>query len=239
MTKDVEFHFESSPTNRPLIVKPLREFFWRRVWHKITNFRVNILGISVHFHWSMLLPLLNLIHGDVAETFIWWGILFASILAHEFGHAFASIRFGYPCKEIVLFVFGGVAKSTGLTAMPPNKRFLTYAAGPAVSMAIFIVAASLYRSGLNLGILETTAIVNLGLLIFNLLPMYPLDGGGMMLSWMLSKNPTFTTYRRVAVISIVTAVVATILIPQAIILTVLIVLLNIGMYKRGHEVSIG
>jgi Zn-dependent protease/CBS domain-containing protein len=106
-------------------------------------------------------------------------LLFAAVLVHEFGHALTARRFGVETKQIVLFLFGGVAQ---IADEPPTPRaeFLVAAAGPATSL-VLAVACRLIEPLLGtrpLGvIMHYLATVNLLLAGFNLVPGFPLDGG--------------------------------------------------------------
>jgi Zn-dependent protease/CBS domain-containing protein len=107
-------------------------------------------------------------------------LFFASLLAHELGHAFTARREGMELDGITLWLFGGVARFKGM--FPSAAAELRIAlAGPAVSLAIG-VACVLLALGLGLptavdGVLAWLGYVNLILLVFNLLPALPLDGG--------------------------------------------------------------
>ena len=108
--------------------------------------------------------------------------LFGSVLAHEFSHALVARSRGGRVDEIMLFVFGGVAK---LRDEPEDARseFLIAAAGPALSIALGV--AFVGAAGALTGVAPRTVIVglqwlgwiNLALAIFNLIPGFPLDGG--------------------------------------------------------------
>lgn len=112
--------------------------------------------------------------------------LFAGVVLHEFGHAFAARLFGVRTRSIALFVFGGTATLEG---EPPTPRAdaLVALAGPAASA---LIAAAAY--GLLLGIdafapaasagplaalCAYAVVANAMLAAFNLLPAYPMDGG--------------------------------------------------------------
>lgn len=108
--------------------------------------------------------------------------LFGSVLAHEFSHALVARSRGGRVDEIMLFVFGGVAK---LRDEPADARseFLIAAAGPALSIALgvtFIGAAGAVADAAPraavVGFLWL-GWINLALAIFNLIPGFPLDGG--------------------------------------------------------------
>ncbi|MDR7418475.1 MAG: site-2 protease family protein [Armatimonadota bacterium] len=106
-------------------------------------------------------------------------LLFAAVLVHEFGHALTARQFGIETKQIVLFLFGGVAQ---IADEPPTPRaeFLVAAAGPATSLGLAAACRLLEAllGGRPLGeIVHYLAIVNLLLAVFNLIPGFPLDGG--------------------------------------------------------------
>lgn len=105
--------------------------------------------------------------------------LFASILAHEFGHALVAQRRGLPMRGITLFIFGGVAE---MTREPDSAtdEFLVAIAGPIVS--IVIGGACTLASWLAMPDAAQTVVgylgsINLVLVAFNMIPAFPLDGG--------------------------------------------------------------
>ena len=139
-----------------------------------------VAGIPVRAHWSMALVavlfgtnltvLYGVVFGIVAML-----AFFASILAHEFGHALVARHYGVETESIDLWALGGVAR---LDREPPSPRAdgLIALAGPGVSFLIGVLtlgAALLTRSP----VLGWIAIVNLLLAVFNMLPGAPLDGG--------------------------------------------------------------
>ncbi|HTU78432.1 MAG TPA: site-2 protease family protein [Solirubrobacteraceae bacterium] len=109
-------------------------------------------------------------------------LLFASILAHEFGHALVARRHGIEVEEIDLWLLGGVSRMRNEAHAPGDE--LRYAlAGPAVTAAIaavFGVALALLPSStpeVVRALVEYQLLVNGLILVFNLLPAFPLDGG--------------------------------------------------------------
>ncbi len=120
---------------------------------------------------------------------------FGSILLHELGHAVVAIRNGIPITEITLWLFGGVARM-GRDTDSPQTEFKVAVAGPLVTVAIVLACtgigvgfagaeqfadAMLARddagtSGI-VAMLAWLASINLLVLIFNLIPAFPLDGG--------------------------------------------------------------
>src|SRR3954453_10222088 len=121
-------------------------------------------------------------------------LFFGSIVLHELGHALAARRMGIDTHSIDLWFFGGLARLPR-DAPTPGEEFKMAAAGPAVTLLIVLVCAgggialagaSRFWQAAGIGadsispgllLLAWLATVNAGLLIFNLVPAYPLDGG--------------------------------------------------------------
>ncbi|HEX9923946.1 MAG TPA: site-2 protease family protein [Anaerolineae bacterium] len=107
-------------------------------------------------------------------------MLFASVLLHELGHSIIAIRYKIPVRRITLFIFGGVAQ---IGAEPPSARaeFWIAVAGPAVSLALVVIFRLLQfvLTGIAplLALAEYLAYINGMLVLFNLIPGFPLDGG--------------------------------------------------------------
>ena len=137
-------------------------------------------GIPVRAHWSMALVAvlfginlaasLGVIPGLIATV-----AFFASILAHEFGHALVARRYGVQTESIDLWALGGVAH---LDREPPTPRAdgLIAVAGPLVSLGIGVIALGI-GIALQSPAIGWIGIVNLFLAVFNMLPGAPLDGG--------------------------------------------------------------
>ncbi len=154
-----------------------------------------VLGIEVRVHVTFLLLLAffgflyyNQGGADAAiHGVIFILLLFACVLLHEFGHAFAARAYGIHTPDITLLPIGGVAR---LERMPdkPYEELVVALAGPAVNVAI---AAALFvvlggridpahmgaLSSPGGGLLVKLLYVNLLLVFFNLLPAFPMDGG--------------------------------------------------------------
>jgi Zn-dependent protease/CBS domain-containing protein len=107
-------------------------------------------------------------------------LFFASLLAHELGHAFQARREGIEIDEITLWLFGGVAKLRG-DLRSAGAEFRIAIAGPLVSLVIggicLLVATQVAIAAEIDGVLFWLGSINLTLLVFNLLPALPLDGG--------------------------------------------------------------
>ena len=148
-------------------------------------------GIEVFLHWSWFLVAVYEIRGGLGTySSIPWNIaeylaLFLIVTIHEFGHALACRQVGGSANRIVLWPMGGVAY---VDPPPrPGATLWSIAAGPLVNVALFpilwIVVRGTRIAGLPAAqhdlflLLQTIFYINLGLLIFNILPIYPLDGG--------------------------------------------------------------
>src|SRR5437870_3209565 len=114
-------------------------------------------------------------------------LLFACVLAHEFGHIFTARVFGVATPDVTLLPIGGVAR---LERIPekPQEEFLIAIAGPLVNVAIAFGLVLLAGAHLNMSDLATVestkvslvdrlAAVNLFLALFNMIPAFPMDGG--------------------------------------------------------------
>lgn len=114
-------------------------------------------------------------------------LLFACVLAHEFGHILTARAFGVATPDVTLLPIGGVAR---LERIPekPSEELLIALAGPAVNVVIafgLVVFAGADLHARNLAAMENAqfsmidrlAAVNLFLAIFNMIPAFPMDGG--------------------------------------------------------------
>jgi Zn-dependent protease len=147
-------------------------------------------GIQVYLHFTWLLVAWYYISlGQNRYRSLAWAAweyigLFAIVLLHEFGHAFACRSTGGRADRIVLWPLGGLAFVD--PPMRPGAVLWSIAAGPLVNVALvpilFVAAIATARHDLDadlnvIKLVFSLCSINLGLLIFNLLPFYPLDGG--------------------------------------------------------------
>ncbi len=126
--------------------------------------------------------------------------LFASILAHELGHAVIARRFDVPIRGITLFIFGGVAE---MTKEPPSAKseFFVAIAGPIVSVLISIGCYAIVFFGGSLmpaptvAVIGYLALINAVVVAFNMIPAFPLDGGRVLRSilWHVKGNLRWAT----------------------------------------------
>ena len=153
-----------------------------------------IRGTAVRVHFTFLLLLLWfgltgwLSGGPMTAlgSVLFMILLFLCVVLHEFGHITAARHFGVRTPEIVLLPIGGVAR---LERIPeePRAEFLIALAGPAVTLVIAAVLILLLgglpppESLLSMqgprALLAQLALANVILLVFNLVPAFPMDGG--------------------------------------------------------------
>jgi Zn-dependent protease/CBS domain-containing protein len=154
------------------------------------------LGIDVFMHVTFLLLIVwvvlrHWLQGDtlaaVIEGVAFILLLFACVVLHEYGHALTARRYGIKTRDITLLPIGGVAR---LEKMPDNpaEELWVALAGPAVNV---VIAAVLFAglqvtssleplSALDVGegaFFERLMVVNIFLVIFNMIPAFPMDGG--------------------------------------------------------------
>lgn len=178
-------------------------------------------GVPLQFHWSFVLIFVWVVYSSwqpeqgidpsaLLTLLIWVGVVFCSVLLHEYGHAFMARAVGVKTEKIVLYPLGGGAF---MEKMPeePSKEILISLAGPLVNIFLAAVAAPFIwneaqddRKAMLVHIINPESnvsffgvgpldyfivllfLVNLLLAFFNLLPAYPLDGGRIFraaLSW--------------------------------------------------------
>ncbi len=148
-------------------------------------------GIEVFLHWSWFLVAVFEIQSRAGRySSVGWNIveylaLFLIVMLHEFGHALACRQVGGRANQIVLWPLGGVAY---VDPPPrPGATLWSIAAGPLVNVALAPILFFLYVAGRSAGwatsmhdiyqLLRAVLTIDVGLLIFNILPIYPLDGG--------------------------------------------------------------
>jgi Zn-dependent protease len=106
-------------------------------------------------------------------------LFFASLLLHELGHAWQARREGMEIDAITLWLFGGVAQFKGMFPSA-GAEFRVAIAGPLVSLGLGVLFVLLALAGLPSavdGVAAWLGYINLALLVFNLIPALPLDGG--------------------------------------------------------------
>jgi len=152
---------------------------------------IKLAGIQVYLHWSWFLFAVYEVQNRSRYASVMWGVLeylslFAIVTLHEFGHALACRQVGGRAEQIVLWPLGGVAY---VNPPPrPGATLWSIVAGPLVNVVLIPVFGAFflfYRAtpGSDFRIfLGQLNLMNIVLLVFNILPIYPLDGGKIMRS---------------------------------------------------------
>lgn len=158
-----------------------------------------LFGIPLYIHWTFLILIAWLVFGhyrqghDMTTTLAGVGFvlaIFGCVVLHELGHALAARRYGIPTADITLLPIGGVAR---LQRIPeePRQELVVALAGPAVNVVIAalayaVVSATGVRQEISMNhpsfllredFWTRLLLVNVFLVLFNLLPAFPMDGG--------------------------------------------------------------
>ncbi len=156
------------------------------------RFYLGHLGpIPLYVHWTFLFLVLMVFQsvpssGNQTTAILVMAVLLSGIVLHELGHGMAARIQGAYGVTITLWALGGLCSSTRDAL--PRREIIILAAGPAVSAALSwgsVLAMHLldqsdpgaYRGTLTWQFLSLSALINWQLFIFNMLPIYPLDGG--------------------------------------------------------------
>jgi Zn-dependent protease/CBS domain-containing protein len=126
-------------------------------------------------------------------------LLFLCVLLHEFGHIFAARRYGIRTPDVTLWPIGGVAS---LERIPerPSEELVVALAGPAVNVVIALVLILILGTSLDsaamtelenprAGMLARLAAANIFLVVFNLIPAFPMDGGRVLRALLAMRRP--------------------------------------------------
>jgi Zn-dependent protease len=170
-----------------------------------------VAGIEIGLHWSLAIALVLIVWTlagqifpelapDQSQSAYWLVSLLAallfyvSLLAHEMGHALVARRLGVSVEGITLWIFGGVARLGGDAATAGTEARIAIA-GPVVSLVlaaafglITFVLDAIGSPALEVEGAFWLAFSNAMLLLFNLIPAYPLDGGRLLRAWLWGRR---------------------------------------------------
>lgn len=196
-------------------------------------FRVRGIQVAVHFSFFLLLAVVGYVgsadggwRGSILEVLILL-VLFTCVVLHEFGHSFTAMAFGVNVRRILLLPIGGMAEFDGIPRQPGRELLITIA-GPAVNFAIaaglcaFIDLPAGWQllelreyPATWLGFAQLVVHWNLLMGLFNLVPVFPMDGGRILRALLATRLPyvraTFvaaTIGKVLAVIGVVGALLA-------------------------------
>lgn len=155
-----------------------------------------LFGINILMHWSFFLILVYIAYRsyaiglrgmDIAKEVLFVFAVFTCVVLHELGHALAARGYGIATKRILLLPIGGVAQ---LERMPekPSQELWVAIAGPLVNVGIALLLLPFAYFFVPANWLENTEVIidnfllrliliNIMLIVFNLIPAFPMDGG--------------------------------------------------------------
>ena len=170
--------------------------------------------------------------------------LFVSILLHELGHAWAGRWFGVDTRAIELNGLGGLCHFERSLPASVLARTVIGLAGPFANLVLWFAfdvgarASAISGANVPAEVMLTLAWANKLLLIFNLLPAYPLDGGRVLEAWLAPVLGPAWSVRIVAILGLaVAAWVVYLAFPSAIFLMLLAVLLGIQNWQKLDSIG--
>ena len=176
-------------------------------------FRAFGIDVRVHITFLLLIGLVVMLSArnqgilQALNSALFVILVFGTVVLHEFGHSLAAMHYGVPVKDITLLPIGGVAR-LGFIPRKPWQEFVIAVAGPAVNVVLacicfpIVIGASFIELTSNVDILSGGMLmqffsVNLVLLIFNLIPAFPMDGGRILRS-LLAMRMNYLNATRIA-----------------------------------------
>lgn len=159
----------------------------------------------IHIH-----PLLWLVVAIAIITahFIELSLFLLIILIHELGHATAALFFSWRLKQISLLPFGGVAEMDEHGNRPLREEAIIVIAGPLQHFWMMGLAHILYQlSWLPADLYWQFIEFNIMVLVFNLLPIWPLDGGKLVYLWRALHESFPEAHRKTLIISIISLII--------------------------------
>lgn len=205
--------------------------------------RINRLIPPIRIHPILLVfIIISILTGTFVEMFI----ILSIVLFHELGHFTAAAYYKWRIRQIMLWVFGGVMDTDEQGSKPVWEEFIVTIAGPFQHITIYFLVA--LASDLHLfppSIIDTILFYNTTILLFNLLPIWPLDGGKL-LFFLFSKYLTFQrAYHTILIWSVFLCIIALIVqllfFPftlSAFLLTLFLLLENHSEWKKRRYVFI-
>lgn len=155
-----------------------------------------LFGVPVKLHWSILIPFAFTLNS--LESTLTLAALYVCVLIHEFGHVAMAQNWGINCSRITLLCFGGAAELDEEPRTPAEEFSIAFA-GPVVSAILTAIGfgACLFVYGEPNSVphwMLVFTLINGMILVFNMIPAFPMDGGRILRSflWYVSSYRTAT-----------------------------------------------
>lgn len=175
-----------------------------------------VAGIGIYIHATFWLLIAFILLGDWSQNHnlgaavygaVFVFVIFGCIVLHELGHALTALHFGIKTRDITLLPIGGLARLERVPDQPLQELWVALA-GPAVNVVIALVLyVILLATGLHANItqfhwqggnfLNKLMVVNIWLVLFNLIPAFPMDGGRVLRA-LLATRMEFTQATHIA-----------------------------------------
>jgi Zn-dependent protease/CBS domain-containing protein len=164
------------------------------------------IDVFIHFTFFLLLAWIAFIHysqnesvGAAVTGIFFILVIFACVVLHELGHALTARKYGIQTRDIILLPIGGVARLEKMPDKPAQELWVALA-GPAVNVVIAVLLAGylfITNSFTPIGQLTTAAAsfaerimaVNIFLVVFNMIPAFPMDGGRVLRALLAMRLP--------------------------------------------------
>lgn len=138
-------------------------------------------------------------------------LLFLIVFIHEMGHALAALHYKWKIKKIELLPFGGVMETTESGGRPLKEELVVAIAGPMTHLPLMFISYLLLPMDFwELDVHQLFIHYNMTLLLFNLLPIWPLDGGKMLLCLYSFRLPFYKAQKMMWKTSSVCLIVCTV-----------------------------
>lgn len=133
-----------------------------------------ILGVELHLHYTSLIVLI-LLALMMPNHLLLVAVLLVSVIAHEYGHVLAARKYGIGCDRVLITPVGGIAFLENLPR-DSTLELIIVGAGPAVSLLLSLWGAALFLIE-PFDVFMFLGMLNGALFLFNILPIFPMDGG--------------------------------------------------------------
>lgn len=154
----------------------LKTVNWMDLYNKIQQFSSKLFvasGVPVIAHWSIWLVMLYVLL-FLPHYFVFFGVGVLSLIAHEFGHVWMAEKQGIGCRKIILLPVGGL---TIMNEMPKEPKKEIFIAGAGLAVSVILTLLFLVPGLIFAGTAMEFMWFNLFMVLFNILPIFPMDGG--------------------------------------------------------------